>query len=88
MQTDDIIFPAIEKCAVDEVRDNFVLNLKAERDHVQGKLDHALCSTSTPEIVIDIEKLFQDMTEDEIARRKSEEIASQEWVFPSGFSLT
>ena len=80
MQTDDIIFSAIETCAVAEVHDNFELAIKTERDNVQGKLEDSLCSTPVPEIVINIEKLFQDVTEND-AVNKSMEISSQEWGF-------
>ena len=48
---------------------------------MQEKLEDNLCSTPVPEIVINIEKLFQDVTEND-AVNKSMEISSQEWVFP------
>ena len=79
MQTDDTIMSAIEKCPVDEIRDNCEITVEAERDHVQAKLDNALCSTPITEIVIDVEKIFRDVTADYFIKT-SKGIESQERV--------
>ena len=79
MQTDDMIMSAIEKCRADEIRDHCEITLETERDHVQAKLENALCSTPITEIVIDVEKIFRDVTEDDFIKT-SKDIEPQERV--------
>ena len=65
MIADEIIFSAFEKCTADDTRDRFELALKTKRDCVQAELETVLCSTPKTEIVIDIEKIFRDVTDND-----------------------
>ena len=79
MQTDDMIMSAIEKCPVEEIRENCEITVETERDHLQAKLENALCSTPINEIIIDVEQIFRDVTEDDFIKT-SKDIEPQERV--------